>query len=116
MGLSKKAGQKLIVYDNFTWAADQKAIVGTGAGGETTGIMLMGFDPAAKRIFCRQVGSAGSSFELTLTKESDEKWNWTVVAGGLPDGKKFGGRGYDVAVRSTLLLGTAMRTQTTIKR
>lgn len=95
-GLSKKAGQKLVVYNNHTWTADKKAILDTGAGGETTGVSLWGHDPAAKRIFCKQVGSSGSSFELTITKETDSKWNWEVVAGGLPDGGKFGGNGYYV--------------------
>ena len=93
-GLSKKAGEKMVVYGNHAWAADRKAIIDTGVGGETTGISLWGFDPAAKRIFARNVGSAGGSFELTVTKETDTKWNWEVVAGGLPDGKKFGGTGY----------------------
>ena len=93
-GLSKKAGDKLVVYNSHAWAADKQAIICTHAGGETAGVTLWGFDPAAKRIFCRQVGSAGSSFELTVTKETESKWNWEVVGGGLPDGKKFGGKGY----------------------
>ena len=69
-------------------------MIATHSGGETSGITLWGYDPAAKRIFAKQVGSAGSSFELTVTKNTGKKWNWEVVAGGLPDGKKFGGKGY----------------------
>ena len=93
-GLKKKAGEKLVVYGTVSWAADQKAMTGTGVGGENTGIFLSGYDAASKQIILRNFGSAGGNHEMVIWKESPTKWAWKVTGGGLPDGKKFGGTGH----------------------
>ena len=88
----KKAGDKVTVHQIHAWAADRKAIIDTNMGEETS-TSLWGYDPYTKHIFAKFVSSAGMVFELSVAKETDSKWIWKVVSGGVGD-SKLGGKGY----------------------
>ena len=92
-GQNKKAGEKIIAYAHRNWASDQKAIVSSDNGGTACANELWHYDPVSKQIKISRIGSGGTRLEVTIWKETSEKWGWTTL-GGLADGKKLTGTGH----------------------
>jgi hypothetical protein len=93
-GLGKRKGETVASYETFAWIADKRAIEWQHHGGNVTGKTMITWDAAAQQIRAFNVGSAGTTWQTVIWKETPEKWGWRFTGGGMPDGRSFAGSGH----------------------